>query len=559
MIGDPRFLSLTWSMTVLFACGPDELTDDPASADGKADGSSSIAKVEIERYEYELDLASRRSAQTLHLEVEGFGRCVELPYASGQPEAVAINGQAATARLEDGMLIACRRSGQRSLLPWTSATLSVSSIVPEGQLGTTMVGWTTVQDSTMAPVTYLLNWLGQCGRFGACETRPDRFATFHLGVSHPAGTRVLCPGEIVATATRTTCTLDLEAPIYSALSFIASPNWTETSLGSLDGVRTSVFDLPGTGATAKLQAAELGGLVAFLQQQFGPYPWGSDLRFVMAPTAFSGFEHPGNIVLKATLPTAPSWFSDGTRHFAMHELVHQWAGNWVTLEDEQDFTWKEGMAEYLTYVYEAEHLAPDVAARTLSSWKTMATLPNFSNYYLVPRPWPGLYVESQHGRFSQQTFGTSPFILFRQLEVRFGRPAILEAIADVLSRDSRTASMDDLKDALEDAVDEDLDDYFDAWVYGSGVPAYPRATVTRTDAGGGKLAVTLALTTADGKRRGGKLVVRLQGAAGETLDVPFDFGLDGEHRSRTTVVTPGFVVTAHVLDPLSQALIYPAP
>ena len=34
-----------------------------------------------------------------------------------------------------------------------------------------------------------------------------------------------------------------------------------------------------------------------MQSQFGPWPYGSELRVLTAPTYWDGFEHPGNIVL----------------------------------------------------------------------------------------------------------------------------------------------------------------------------------------------------------------------------------------------------------------------
>ena len=51
--------------------------------------------------------------------------------------------------------------------------------------------------------------------------------------------------------------------------------------------------------------------------------------------------------------------------------------------------------------------------------------------------------------------------------------------------------------------------------------------------------------------------MRLTGAAGETLDVPFDFGPNATPPAPKTV-TPGFAVTGHSVDPDAACLVWEA-
>src|SRR5690606_32648267 len=100
---------------------------------------------------------------------------------------------------------------------------------------------------------------------------------------------------------------------------------------------------------------------------------GSELRFVVGPTHWRGFEHPGNIALADVLPTSPSAFVDGVAHTIRHEIAHFWAGDQTTLADTYDFVWKEGAAEYLSFVFEDEELDPDIALASARAWKALSS------------------------------------------------------------------------------------------------------------------------------------------------------------------------------------------
>ena len=284
-----------------------------------------------------------------------------------------------------------------------------------------------------------------------------------------------------------------------------------------------------------------------MQTGFGPFPFGAELRYAIAPTYWWGFEHPGNIVLSNTLGQPSVAYADDLHHCAMHEAAHMWAGDQVTPASSADFAWKESMVEYLTFAYEDETAGAATSQVTAQYWKDAAAV---ANYYPVPGDGKTLW------ETYSDAYGAGPLVFFRQLEAMYGRDAVMSAIGSVLGS-PRTLAIDQLQAALEAATGAALAGYFDAWVRGTGAPAWPTAQVATADAGGGAVTVTVTLTTADSTPRGCAFHVRLKDAGTAYLDVAFDAGPDGTALQPATV-TPGFVVAAAELDPLNECLVYQA-
>jgi aminopeptidase N len=256
-----------------------------------------------------------------------------------------------------------------------------------------------------------------------------------------------------------------------------------------------------------------------------------------APTYWSGFEHPGNIVLDDVLATAPSSYANPVAHVLDHEIAHQWAGDETTLADTYDFVWKEAMAEYLAYVYE-DSVDPVVALKTGTYWKLAS---NGSRFHPVPLEKPALF------EYYGDVYGPGPMILFRQVEALSSRAQVIDALKSVLGS-PRALSVDELIAALEAKTGLDLDGYVNAWVKGTGAPAWPRATVTFTAPSTLRVVQTAATT----KRC--KFSVALTDGTNRMI-VPVDTFRNGT--DQTLTVTPGFTVTATELDPLRECLVFP--
>ena len=499
---------------------------------------------QVLHYDYAFDLESRAAGASLTLLVgAGGGDCIDIPLRAGDLADIFLDGEQVGGTLRDGVLHVCGAGWEEG----TEIELRASVVVAEetwaNGIETSQVGYSVTPDLEGNPFRYLVSWVGGCDRFGPCDNAPDRFATYRFTVAHPAGTRVLCPGAITQGTTETVCAFDhAGGPTYSTFGLAAGDSWTVNDLGDWGGVHATFHDTPSSGVFAQFERDRHAGFLFWMESLFGPYPYGDELRFVTGPTHWSGFEHPGNIVLNDRLGIGISAYTDAVGHVTDHEIVHMWAGDQSTLATTHDFVWKEAMAEYLTFVFETERVSASEGRATALAWKRFA---RNAAWWPVPGEQPPLL------DYYGDVYGPGPMILFRQLEVLFSREAVLAALQDLWGA-PRAFGVADVQAALEVATGADLDGYFDAWVYGEGEPDWPTFTVAVDGVSPGPVDVTVT-PTAGSEPFGCAFTVVLTGDAAETHAVRIDRGIDG---GGATVVntTPGFAVTGHTFDPEGECL-----
>ncbi|HEY1556932.1 MAG TPA: M1 family aminopeptidase, partial [Kofleriaceae bacterium] len=429
--------------------------------------------------------------------------------------------------------------------------LDLDDTVSLATVGPSQIGYSIRMDSQQNPFHYLVSWVNGCDQFAPCDSSPDQFATYHFDVTHAAGMTARCPGSITEDSpTETECSFDFEGgPTYSTFGIAAFPAWTQTDLGMWGDVHVVLYDNAATGIAARVDSAWNGGYLAFLESEFGPFPFGSELRLLTAPTYWNGFEHPGNIVLNDTLAMqtqAASGYADTVQHVIDHEMTHMWAGDQTTLAGTYDFVWKESMAEYLAYVWE-DMQDPATGATTAAAWKKFG---NGDIYYPVPDDHPELF------DYYSSVYGPGPMILFRQLEVMSSRAAVLAGIQSLLGH-PHAISVDDVVAALQASTGIDLTAYKTGWIEGTGNPAWPRLQLAFTpDTGTGTSSLAIVVSNPSATVRPCKFHVALDGAnPGEQALVAID-ATAGFAQTITDVPTPGFAVTSLELDPASECLVY---
>ncbi|MDB4963828.1 MAG: hypothetical protein JWP01_3827 [Myxococcales bacterium] len=500
----------------------------------------------VTHYDYTFDIVSRAAHAKVTATVDTGGDCFALPFrAEGfSPATTQIDGAvAASATLDAGTLTVCG-AGHRA---GSTLTLDVDLSVPMQTLSTSQVGYSITRDSQQNPFYYLVSWVGGCDRFGPCDNRPDQFATYTFHVTHPPELMVTCSGEITEPSpTETQCVFDhAGGPTYSTFGIAAYPRtaWTPTDKGMWGSAHVTVYDRATTNIAAAIDPTYNAGFVSWMESQFGPYPFGSELRILTAPTYWSGFEHPGNIVLDDSLAriVMPS-YRHNVQHILGHEIAHQWAGDQTTIEDTYDFVWKESMAEYLTFAYE-DMMEPPAALQTAGAWKSFSASAAF---FPVPGEKPALF------DYYGDVYGAGPMVLFRQIEVLSSRQQVLAALAMLLGQ-PRAIAVDDVLTALETTTGLDLDAYAAAWIYGTGAPTWP--TVATTYTAGADTSTVRVRVTAGGERRC-KFHVGLRGAGVDEV-VRFEVDTFRNGLDQTlTVPTPAFTVTTTELDPLRECLVF---
>ncbi len=502
------------------------------------------ASITPEHYDYFFDLETRQATASLSLRIVQPGNCFSLAMKSEGNSDTTIDGIPVLSALQrEGRIEVCGEEGwpEGSIISFQTTTQ-----VPLETWKDSQVGYSVSEDIEGNPFTYLVSWVEGCDRFGPCDPDPSTFATYRFTIQHPEDTQVLCPGTLQISANQTICDFEYEGgPTYSSFGFAASPSWVKVDMGDWGPIHVSFYDMPTAGLAAKFAVEEHKSFTEWMIETFGPYPYGTEMRFAVGPTYWSGFEHPGSIVLNDRLTTGSfnTAYANPLAHTTNHEIAHQWAGDQTTLAGTYDFVWKEAMAEYLVFVHMDEKISDSRASRILNAWNRFS---QNSEYYLVPEEAP-LLID-----YYGDVYGPGPMILFRQIEALFSRQAVLSALQNVLG-EQRAIGVEDVKTALEQATGADLSKYFAAWVRGQGAPAWPRFAV-ETQAEGQGTRVTVTQQNAEATLFGCAFDIVLEGEAAEdraTLRV--NLGPDGQ-ASFTELVETDFAVLGFRFDPKQECL-----
>lgn len=496
----------------------------------------------VTRYDYVFDVDSLDADTSVTIDVAPpGGDCVDLESLVLPTGQVTWNDMpAASAEVSMGVFHACGAP----VGPGPLKVRAPTTFLKKKYLGLD-VGFSRTPDMAGGQFTYLLSWVGGCDTFGPCDDDPGTLAEFHFDIKHAAGVPVLCPGALTDSDAGVHCDIaGTLAPTYSAVGWASDPMWKRTPFMTANGVDWVFYEVPTGKLALSLDPATMTEFFGWITGMLGPFPYGKELRFAGGPTTWLGFEHPANIILYEDLASLSGPYADSMTHVTMHETTHQWAGDRVTIATAADFVWKEATAEYLPYVFEDEHLGAMVADVTREYWDSVSLQ---SQHYPRPTDDPMPVVSAFYG----DVYGPGPMVLYVQLEALIGRPAVVSGIQSFL-KDPGARSVDDLRKAMEAASGKDLSAYFDAWVFGQGVPEWPTMKVETTQVGS-EVTVTVTQQNASGKVYPCVVEVDVKGAS-QTVTAAIDFGVMPQSAVASAKVTLAEAVVSTALDPKNRVV-----
>jgi aminopeptidase N len=200
-------------------------------------------------------------------------------------------------------------------------------------------------------------------------------------------------------------------------------------------------------------------IMDLFEDRFGTYPYASE-KYGHAQFSWNGgMEH-----------TTISFMGGFSRNLIAHELAHHWFGNKVTCGTWKDIWLNEGVATYLSGMV-VEHLD---GLTGFINWKTTMinniTSQNGGYLYLNDSD-----LSNISRIFSSRLSYNKGAMVTHMLRWQLGDVDFFQGLRNFLSDQNLAfnyAVTDDLKNHLEIVSGQNLDDFFEQWVYKEGFPSY---------------------------------------------------------------------------------------
>ncbi|ACY47291.1 M1 family metallopeptidase [Rhodothermus marinus] len=401
------------------------------------------------------DVALRLDPETRHLEgqvtleVRRTQAATELPLCFGMLVVDSVR--------VDGRAVAPVRRGQRLIIPLngelqTRVTLAYHGTPSEGLYEATYLG---------QRVVFTDSWPYRGCEWLPAVHHPSDPATLALTLTVPRGYQAAGSGRLVRidtldAAVRFRWQLDATAPTYSFAFAVA--DYVRTDTVADDTIPIHYYLLP-SDRDRVYRLRRTPDALHWLSRWLGPYPYRS-YAVVQVPIDYAGMENASAPFLRADL------FDMGdVEGVQVHELVHQWFGNRVSIAGWRDLWLSEGTATYLTTMFYEAYDGFEVARQ---QWVDMARLtPEALRLHgaLVP----GRYVDPEaHLTWVPYRKGACVLHLLR---LKLGDATFQRALQTVYRRFAgKPLSTEGFQAVLEEVGGRDLDALFDYWVYGDRLP-----------------------------------------------------------------------------------------
>jgi aminopeptidase N len=268
---------------------------------------------------------------------------------------------------------------------------------------------------------------------------------------------------------------------------------------------------PQDASKAAIDFKNTPAMIQFFSGLWGDYPFLAD-KYSMVQAELSGaMEH----------QTCTSWgipITGDTRyeHVVAHELAHHWWGNWVTCHDYANIWLNEGFASYAEALWKEEKYGLSAFKNHMIAFEgNVFASRKGSVKYPIYNP-PETYL------FGTAVYKKGAWVL-HMLRHILGDSIFQQGLAYYgLSHSYRTSTTEQFQAALEEFSGQDLDWFFDEWIYSPNYPIYKWSWVYTSFAGYYYLDINL------GQKQDDPLVFRmpiefkLSTAAKDTFFTVFD-------------------------------------
>ena len=238
--------------------------------------------------------------------------------------------------------------------------------------------------------------------------------------------------------------------------------WEDTYEGMERDIPINVYAKPNQIDKVAATFANTKEIAAFYEAKFGPFPHN---RIAYVSTNLGCMEHVDNIAFSSSLITGTTNLN--SEFFIAHEMAHSWFGNKVTCSTAGDMWLNEGFATFCNNYYLAGLYGEE---DFVSSMQSLIDDIIFSCHN--SEGWIPLNDMPLDLTYGTTVYDKGAIVVYTMMNY-LGRETFDEAIKYYLNKfDSKSASSEDLRDAISESTGIDMSDFFDTWIFTAGSPVY---------------------------------------------------------------------------------------
>jgi len=304
---------------------------------------------------------------------------------------------------------------------------------------------------------------------------PDDYAQATLHLNVPAGHLAVTGGtrtDLRTEAGRTRVEYRQERPgkyitvavgrLHEAGQRAGTPSLRGYSVSRTRGVTPALLE-------------EAAAMVAFFEEEFGPFPYPSLTLVVIEGVTPGGHSPPGMIVyslrpvlMRGTLRDDPASFHDIPGFFLAHELAHQWWGHAVGGRNYHERWLSEAAAQYAAALWIRKSRGEETFRTVLGRMARWALRDSDEGpIHLGHRLG---HIKGDPQIYRAVVYDKGAYVLHMLRDI-VGTEAFRTALRGIQSKFRfAKADTEDFREALEAASGKDLEPYFREWVYGTSLP-----------------------------------------------------------------------------------------
>ena len=292
-------------------------------------------------------------------------------------------------------------------------------------------------------------------------------ATYDVFITATNDKKAICGGSFVETIDNGdgTSTWHWNTPQEIAtyhISFVVGDFvlWEDVYHGIERDIPIEVYTTPALSGRVEATFANIHEIVAFFEENLGPYPFN---RIGYISTSKGCMEHTDNIALATSVISGSTAYEE----YLAHELSHMWSGNLVTCADAGDMWLNEGFAQFWGAFYEVGVYGEKDYQNTMSTMVNNAV----NNCQSNQSHWMPINNMPLDLTYDSDVIYNRGAVIVSTMMNYMGRENFLAAMRQYFQQHAyQTATSEQLCEALTQYSGIDMHDFFETYVYSSGMP-----------------------------------------------------------------------------------------